>query len=80
MVDGEVHGSLARGTYIVIDTEPGKHVVSYWADRILRIDVEMGQTYFIKLSQEFLHVNFEHVEMEEGKAGVEKCKRIMCIR
>ncbi len=86
LLDGALAGSNGIKTYLVLEVEPGRHVVSsstLESALMVELEVAAGHLYFIE--QRIYggwftrRISLEQKMEDEGKAEVRKCKRLLTI-
>ena len=74
-VEGEFEGSLAPGTYFLVEVVPGTKDVAVLTEQTqkeLTLSTEGGENYFVKVTTT---ANVETLSQEEGRKAVEETKR-----
>ena len=81
-IDGRELGSTARGTYLMLEVEPGKHTISSKTlenSKVVEVTAEAGKSYFFVIKPRMgliaARAGLEPVTEEEGRAEVMKAKR-----
>ncbi len=81
-LDRQLVGSIAPGTYLLLEVEPGTHriaVVTQENQDVETITAERGQNYFVDVNPEFglrsARAGLQKLSPEEGRKAVQNAKR-----